>query len=51
MGDLKLIAGELDMDGHFETIADYPLFAENQEAGGYELLLPRHPPTRSCCTW
>ena len=43
VGDLKLIAGELDMDGIFETIADYPLFAENQEAGGYELLLPRHP--------
>lgn len=43
VSDLKLMAGEVDMDGHFETIADYPLFAENQEAGGYEILLPRHP--------
>jgi peptide/nickel transport system substrate-binding protein len=36
--NLKIIAGETDIQGQFIRLSDYPMFSQNQEAGNYHLL-------------
>jgi peptide/nickel transport system substrate-binding protein len=36
--NLKIIAGETDIQCQFTRLSDYPLFAQNKEKGGYELM-------------
>lgn len=36
--NLKIMSGETDLQCQFTRLSDYPLFAQNKEKGGYELL-------------
>ena len=36
--NLKIISGETDLQGQFTRLSDYPMFAQNKDKGGYELL-------------
>ncbi len=36
--NLKIISGETDLQGQFIRLSDYPMFAQNQEAGNYNLM-------------
>ena len=36
--NLKIISGETDIQGQFIRLSDYPMFAQNQEAGNYHLM-------------
>lgn len=36
--NIKIMSGETDLQCQFTRLSDYPLFAQNKEQGGYELL-------------
>ncbi len=36
--NLKIIAGETDIQGQFIRLSDYPMFSQNQDAGNYHLM-------------
>jgi len=36
--NLKIMSGETDLQCQFTRLSDYPVFAQNKEKGGYELL-------------
>ncbi|MEZ4728817.1 MAG: ABC transporter substrate-binding protein [Caldilineaceae bacterium] len=36
--NLKIIGGETDLQAQFTRLSDYPMFSQNKEQGGYELM-------------
>ena len=36
--NLKIIGGETDIQAQFTRLSDYPMFSQNKEQGGYELM-------------